>query len=235
MNRDVIKYVAMVTMFCNHFAQVMLKPGTILFEVMVDIGYFTAVTMCYFLVEGFHYTRSRKKYAGRLFLFGVISQVPYTLALGIYQLNMMFTLFFCFLILWAKEEIENPAERKVAVILLFVCSVFADWSMLAAMFTLLFAWSRGSKRRTALVYGINALVFALLNYASYLSVQSPGGAFLPALGSCVGILVSGVVILFLYNGKKSPHSGRFTKWFFYVFYPGHLLLLYLMHIGCGFL
>ena len=40
-------------------------------HLMVDIGYFTAITMCYFLVEGYHYTRSVKNYALRLLVFGI--------------------------------------------------------------------------------------------------------------------------------------------------------------------
>ena len=44
MNRDQIKYVAMFTMLLNHIANVFLEPGTFLFEVMVDVGYFTAIT-----------------------------------------------------------------------------------------------------------------------------------------------------------------------------------------------
>ena len=36
--------------------------------------------MCWFLVEGYRYTRSVKKYAGRLLIFAVISQLPYYLA-----------------------------------------------------------------------------------------------------------------------------------------------------------
>ena len=82
MNRETIKLLAMLTMFCNHFACVFLETGTAGNEIMTDIGYFTAVTMCYFLVEGYHYTHSRKKYAQRLLVFGVISQIPYSLALG---------------------------------------------------------------------------------------------------------------------------------------------------------
>ena len=53
LNRDIIKYIAMVTMLLNHIANVFLPHGTILYEILVDIGYFTAPTMCYFLVEGY--------------------------------------------------------------------------------------------------------------------------------------------------------------------------------------
>ena len=56
MNRDQIKFLAIITMTCNHIANIFLTPGTLLFEVMIDIGYFTAITMCYFLVEGYGYT-----------------------------------------------------------------------------------------------------------------------------------------------------------------------------------
>ena len=80
MNRDVIKYIAMFTMILNHIANIFMDPGTLLFTVLVDIGYFTAPVMCYFLVEGYHYTRSKKKYARRLAVFALISEVPFCLA-----------------------------------------------------------------------------------------------------------------------------------------------------------
>ena len=103
MNRDQIKFLAIITMTCNHIANIFLTPGTLLFEIMIDIGYFTAITMCYFLVEGYGYTHDKKKYGERLLLFGVISFIPFCLAFGMVQMNMLCTLFLCFLILKVME------------------------------------------------------------------------------------------------------------------------------------
>ena len=77
LTRDTIKYIAILTMLFNHIATALLPPESLWFEILVDIGYFTAVTMCFFLVEGYRYTHSRKKYALRLLIFALISQVPY--------------------------------------------------------------------------------------------------------------------------------------------------------------
>ena len=38
LNRDVIKYIAMTAMLLNHIANIFLVPGTLWYEVLVDIG-----------------------------------------------------------------------------------------------------------------------------------------------------------------------------------------------------
>ena len=68
LNRDIIKYLAVFAMLLNHIANLFLTSGTLLCEVFLDIGYFTAITMCYFLAEGYHYTRSKRKYGQRLLM-----------------------------------------------------------------------------------------------------------------------------------------------------------------------
>ena len=80
MSRDSIKMVAMLTMLINHIANVLLPAGQPLTNLCLCIGYFTAVTMCFFLVEGYGCTRSKRRYAGRLLGFAVLAQLPYQLA-----------------------------------------------------------------------------------------------------------------------------------------------------------
>ncbi|MDE6319566.1 MAG: conjugal transfer protein TraX, partial [Lachnospiraceae bacterium] len=96
LSRDAIKYIAMFTMLLNHIAHVFLTRGTLAYELLEDIGYFTAPVMCFFLVEGYLHTRSKFKYGCRLFFFAILSQWPYLLAFHFGNLHMFFSLFCSF-------------------------------------------------------------------------------------------------------------------------------------------
>lgn len=81
LSRDAVKAIAMLCMLLNHIALIFLPSGTWTCEVFSAVGYFTAISMLYFLTEGYSFTRSKKKYFLRLFLFGLLSEVPYCLAM----------------------------------------------------------------------------------------------------------------------------------------------------------
>ena len=68
--------------------------------------------MCCFLVEGYRHTRSRKKYALRLLVFALLSQFPWRLALvNNHNLNMLFTLLLCFLLLAGLDRVESRVGK----------------------------------------------------------------------------------------------------------------------------
>lgn len=229
LNRDVIKYIAMLTMLLNHIANVFLVSGTFLREAMVDIGYFTAPTMCYFLVEGYRYTRSKKKYALRLLVFAVLSQIPFSMALfgkviQLQYLNMLFTLFFCFLLLVVKEYVINPSMQGLLYLVLIFATTFCDWAIAAAVYVLLFAYADGSAEKLKQSCGAAVLLFALMMWSSDTNV-------LTLLGGCLAVAASGAVILCLYNGERAQKGQRFSKYFFYLFYPMHLLVLGILRMS----
>lgn len=216
-------------MLLNHIAHIFLEPGTALFFVFEYIGYFTAITMCFFLVEGYAYTRSKRQYAVRLLTFAVISQVPYYLAFGYFQLNMLFTLFFCFLILYVKENVKVPGKRRGFILMLVLVTVFCDWALFAALFTLFFSECRENgnwnKKELMKYYVISAILFACFNFNPERPVWK---ALVLAALSSTGIALSGVVLLNFYNGQRSAYGRTFSKWFFYLFYPAHLICLVLI-------
>lgn len=238
LNRDVIKYIAMLTMLLNHISQVFMKPGYFLSELFLDIGYFTAITMCYFLVEGFQYTHSKKNYAIRLLIFALISEIPYCMAFttnGVLEfqgLNMLFTLLICFMILIVNDKVSNKFLKDICILGLIVFSLFCDWALLAPIFTLLFIWSRGLRNKIKYTFIISMLLFGLFNFAGGIGRFSLGTNIAYALGSMSGIALAGIVILYFYNGKRMEKGKVFSKWFFYLFYPVHLLILGLIRIYC---
>lgn len=229
LNRDVIKYFAVFVMSLNHIAFAFLESGTALCYTFTYIGYFTAITMCYFLVEGYTYTHSKKKYALRLLVFALISQAPYMMALHITQLNMLFSLLNCFLILLVMDKVRSAVPGTLALLALMAVSVFCDWSVMAPVFTILFARFRGSRKGTAAAYAIGiAFLFVFMTGGSI----NPGTILHSAL-ACIAPAVSGIVITLFYNGKQAQRFHRFSKWFFYIFYPGHLTVLWLIRLALG--
>lgn len=210
MSRDSIKMVAMLTMLINHIANVFLPAGQMLTNLCLCIGYFTAVTMCFFLVEGYGCTRSKRRYAGRLLGFAVLAQLPYQLAFpangiaGFVQFNMLFTLLLCFLVLLVQEKIQDRVLRGVCIVLLICASLFCDWALLAPVFTLLFALAGGNRTRQKAAFGAAALL-----YGGMAGLGS--GQVWEAVGCAVPILVSAFVILYLYNGRRAARGRTFYK------------------------
>ena len=231
LNRDAIKYIAMFTMLLNHIANIFMPPGTLPRLLCVNIGYFTAITMCFFLVEGYDRTRSKKRYALRLGLFALLSELPYCLAfspggmLRFTGMNMIFTLLLCFMIILALDKLNEPVLKFLCVFSLTLVSLISDWGVFAPMFTLLFVWSKGDERRLRLSYLLSMLAFGLYQYLS-----TPTMNILNALGGMAAIALSGLCVIRLYNGGRAERFQSFSKWFFYLFYPAHLLILGLIRV-----
>lgn len=124
-----LKWIAIVTMLIDHIGAVLFENGFIkaynqqlsgAFSYSVThavwyadiwmrrIGRVAFPIFCFLLVEGFFHTSNRKKYALRLGIFALVSEVPFDLAFRssilefTYQ-NVMVTLFIGFLTIWAME------------------------------------------------------------------------------------------------------------------------------------
>lgn len=246
MNREEIKYIAIIAMTFNHAAHALMTPGTLLFETMENIGYITAMVMAFFLVEGFHYTRSVRKYAVRLLIFAALSQLPYMKSQGYEQLNMLFTVLIGLGILCAMQaEAGGNIERsgsntagavspagsirwKIVCAGLILMSFVCDWGVLFPVTVMYLEKSRGDRQRQLRVYLIIAAVFVLLNTSTF--YQEEGALFAASLlrgaFSSIGILAAAVLVLFVYNGQTEQKYRRFHKWFFYIYYPLHLAILW---------
>ena len=223
MNRNILKYIAVIAMVIDHTALAFVGMDNPLGLAMRVFGRLTAPIMCYFLVEGYIYTRSKKKYALRLFAFALISQVPFSYfvtgrLLG-GNLNMMFTLFFCFMMLISFYENQNRFLRVFCVIGLFWLCTKCDWGLVAPLWVIVFAVFRDDKKKLSVFY---ALVCAFWIIRCMSVTTADGKMWYDALWQA-GTL-GFIPFVYLYNGE-SGKSSRFSKWFFYIFYPAHILIL----------
>ena len=225
-NRTTLKYIAVAAMLIDHIAMFFLPAGTIIYAVCRTIGRFCAPTMCFFLVEGFIHTSSRVKYGKRLLLFGLISQFPYSLALHHSLLtadfNMIIMLFLSFLMLCAYPKMRPGLLRVAVIAAIIIASLWCDWGFFGPITVLIFYLNYADKRAKTIGYIITVLCMNTLLIGYHLDTGSNWYAELWQLG-----MLLFVPVIFLYNG--SVGSVRpIHKWFFYVFYPAHLLIIWLL-------
>ncbi len=129
-----LKIIALFSMFIDHFTAVFewgsMHTGTMLFSYeeyyfLRGVGRLAFPIYCFLLVEGYLHTRNVLKYMTRLFLFGLVSEVPFDLAFRhtfvnwSYQ-NVYFTLFLGLLAitLWDYFTQKDPRNCGVMRILL---------------------------------------------------------------------------------------------------------------------
>ena len=231
LNKDAIKYIAMFTMLLNHIATVFMDPESAAGTIFIYAGYFTAPVMIYFLVEGYDYTRSRQRYLVRLFLFAVVSEMPFCLALtqeGVlefYGFNMLFTLCLCFLLIYIEREMTHMAMRNLLIVGIFLASIFCDWALIAPAFTLFFIHGKVSAAGMKAAF-VKSAVF-LGGIGRFPIWQN----LLYAVLSMTAVGAAGFCVTVLYNGKRMEKGKNFSKWFFYIFYPAHLLILGILRIS----
>ena len=119
-----------------------------------------------------------------------------------------------------KTNIHIVVKAAVIVLLLFM-SMFMDWGVFIVIFSLVFAYYRNDRQQQVVAYTMTAMGLLLLNDVGLIYV-------LPSLTSQwmpLGLLLA---VLVLKNTNYS-NSGRFGgRYFFYCYYPLHILLLAIM-------
>ena len=113
---------AMALMLCDHL-WVSVVPGN---DWLTDIGRIAFPIFAFMTAEGFYHTKNIKKYAGRLLLFAVISEIPFNLVAGgsvFYPLhqNVLWTFLISVGLMWINEKVK---DKKIAAPLTQRCHEF---------------------------------------------------------------------------------------------------------------
>lgn len=224
-----LKYIALITMTLDHIGSVLLTPGTPSYVALRACGRIAFPVFCFLLTEGYLHTSNHKAYLKRLFLFALISELPFDMALyhfpakGSYPLifshqNIFFTLSLGFLAICLIDRffISNPILALFWFVFPVLVSQFLrfDYGAPGIMVILLFYSSKKILTHTPKLSSYTLALIPLLatgNRESFFVLLS-----LP--------------FFLLYNGEKGrPLPGERNlpggKFFFYWYYPCHLFLL----------
>lgn len=235
LNGFVLKIIAMGLMLIDHIGIAFFSPGGLTFRF---VGRMAFPIFAYLLVEGFHYTQKSGRtiaYLKRLFLFAILSEIPFNLLetgewIDFKHQNVFFTLAIALLMLWSVEK--SLAKKKeyiaLAVVLASVVLVHylhTDYAERGLLLILLFYLLREK------TWGVPVAVlcfcsFALLPKSLYWNPAFYWMQFKTFSWIHLGSLLT-IPFLMSYNGKRGYNS-TFMKWFFYAFYPIHILCIVLL-------
>ncbi len=221
LNRNQLKYLAVTAMLLDHIAWAFVPTVSPAGQLMHAVGRLTAPVMLYFLAEGYVHTRSVRRYAGRLFLFTLISWVPCSLfdtgAWPAPYFGMLFTMLLglAAILVWDRSGMSLPGKTAVTLGLCAL-SLLGDWPVLGVLWPLGFCLLREDERKKWGFYLVSAGAFCLI----VLLTLGPRQLFQ------LGVFLA-PPLLRCYNGEAGSRA-PFHRWFFYLFYPAHLLLLWLL-------
>lgn len=220
-----LKLIAVVCMLIDHLAAFYLFKLPVMHTELFMLGHHAVTPLlmmrlvgrlafpifAFLIVEGFLHTRSRVRYGRNLLIFALLSELPWNLIhSGTWHYpsqNVFFTLLLGYLGLCALEYFKDDSRRLLASLLgLLVASVLmrAD-------------------------YGCSGYGFILLLY-----VLRENRILQAIIGSCVlgSRWIAGLAFIpiNMYNGERGFVKGPVAKYLFYLFYPLHLLVIYLLRV-----
>lgn len=217
MTSFVLKIIAVIAMIFDHLGYVLFDK----FSFMNYIGRLAFPIFAFSITEGYIHTRNLKKYFIRLLIFALISQIPYILFINvftnIFTLNILFTLVLGLFTITVYDKSKNKLLGLLSVALCAILAHFLhfDYGWFGIAIIFIFYIFKSKK-----IY-MNLFFFTatFINYFySYITTFRKEYLFI-MLFCCLSL-----VPINSYNGEK----GKNIKYFLYIFYPLHLILLYLL-------
>ena len=228
-NANQLRVLAMFLMLLDHLWAT-LVPGNFW---MTYLGRAAFPIFAFQISEGFFHSADRKRYAKRLFLFALLSEIPFDLIYGgtvlyPFHQNVMFTLLLGLLACCAIDRARGERTAKavlrgalsVAGILLLSLIGMVDYGWKGVMTVVAFYLLRDFP----FAWLAQFVALMLLNIVLF------EGQTIPLLGwdfPTQGFAVLSLLPIWLYNGRRGG-GGKALQYAFYAFYPVHMLVLYLL-------
>lgn len=175
----------------------------------------------FLMTEGMVYTRNRRSYILRMFAFAGAMLCGNVVLWIVYDEwvhnSILMELALSASIIVCIDNARNSGDKGkwIAVgIGAFLLSLFFEGGYLVPIMALIFYYLRHNRLRMCWVYAVGMTLLFLPNMLALHKVT-------PQL-----YMVFAVVPILLYNGKRGI-ANRFSKYFFYVFYPVHIWVIFI--------
>jgi len=228
-NANQLRCLALFFMLLDHLWATLI-PGNFW---MTCAGRLAFPIFAFQISEGFFHTADRRRYARRLLLFALVSEIPFDLMYGStvfypFHQNVMFTLL---LGLLAVSAMDRARRERTAKAVLLAGLALLGTLLLAVIGMVDYGW-RGVLTIAAFyaLRGFPGAWLAQLAAMVLLNIVGFRGLLLPLLGWEVpaqGFAVFALLPIWLYNGHPGRKS-RVLQYGAYAFYPVHMLVLYLL-------
>jgi hypothetical protein len=241
-----LKVIGIILMTIDHLHQMFILQGAP--NWLNWFGRPVAAIFIFLCAEGFYYTRSKKRYMARLligFLFMSLMNRLLSHYLRLEEVilinNIFSTLFLASFYMGMVDLIrEGIREKRTKKILLALGGILIPWIISIA---LLFALANANRTMASILLFIpnplsaeGGFVMVLMGVLFYILRKyrlAQAGVVL-VIGLIAGLtagpgdfqwlMVAAVIPILLYNGSR----GRGGKYFFYIFYPAHIYLFYII-------
>ena len=206
--------IACVTMLLDHIGAIFVRGYTLRI-----IGRIAFPIFCFLMAEGAYYTKNPRKYALRLVVGMLLSELPFDLAFrrGVTwaSQSVMVTLLIGFL---AVEAIQNTNVGILKLLVTaagFALAEFAntDYGGFGVLLVILFSQTRGQ-------WWLQTVLVAMFAWMMDSFVVRVCGIGIPI----EMFAVLAMIPIGLYSGRKLT-SSKAAQWAFYLFYPVHLTVL----------
>ena len=225
LSSNALKLIAMAAMVIDHGSVIFLGPET---NIWRHIGRIAFPIFAFMIAQGAVHTKNKLLYAARLLAFAVISEVPFDMAFsGTYlefkNQNVYFTLFLGLISVYCLDFLRKKNVGILGIVTTVACALGAHFLLSdygftgVVVITLMYMFS-------TVKTDVRYLGFALAGLMTSIVYVFPAG--FGFISSQVYAALC-VVPLSLYNGKRGR---KMNKYFFYAFYPVHILILYFVHM-----
>lgn len=217
-SRDLLKLVAIIAMTADHVSTYLMDHGTVAYEICQFFGNFTIMIMSYFIVQGLKYTHSVRRYAIRMLIWAVISQLPYYLLRHDSGLNVLVTLLGSLIAVHLLDK-KGCGYYILAFAVFLPISLFSDWAFLPLIFTMVFYEADEHDKKWIPIVILPVVMFVtrcLISSESIARYLSEAAAF----------AIITTMIYLLRDKTERKAKGVIPGFVFYAYYPMHLIIIF---------